>query len=190
AAPPPDISPLSLHDALPISAAIRARIGVALQETRFHEKLTVEETLTLFRSFYPRGVPVDRVISQVALEEKRDARYGTLSGGQKQRLALAVGLVADPELLFLDEPTTGLAPASRRDLWTVIEALKGRGQTVVLTTHYMEEAAVLCDDIVIVDHGKVVARGTPSELVHSLGGEHLVEFVAEPALPAEALAAV
>jgi len=172
------------------AAAIRARIGVALQETRFHEKLTVEETLTLFRSFYPRGVPVDRVISQVALEEKRNARYGTLSGGQKQRLALAVGLVADPELLFLDEPTTGLDPASRRDLWTVIEALKGRGQTVVLTTHYMEEAAVLCDDIVIVDHGKVVARGTPSELVHSLGGEHLVEFVAEPALPAEALAAV
>jgi ABC-2 type transport system ATP-binding protein len=172
------------------AAAIRSRIGVALQETRFHEKLTVEETVTLFRSFYPRGVSVDRVIAQVALEEKRHARYGTLSGGQKQRLALAVGLVADPELLFLDEPTTGLDPASRRDLWTVIEGLKGRGRTVVLTTHYMEEAAVLCDDIVIVDHGKVVARGTPSELVHSLGGEHLVEFVAEPALPTEALAAV
>ena len=170
--------------------AIRARIGVALQETRFHEKLTVEETVTLFRSFYPRGLPVDRVIAQVALEEKRHARYATLSGGQKQRLALAVGLVADPELLFLDEPTTGLDPASRRDLWTVIEALKGRGRTVVLTTHYMEEAAVLCDDIVIVDHGKVVARGTPAALVHSLGGEHLVEFVAEPAIPTEALAAV
>ena len=169
---------------------IRARIGVALQETRFHEKLTVEETVTLFRSFYPRGVPVDRVIAQVALEEKRHARYGTLSGGQKQRLALAVGLVADPELLFLDEPTTGLDPPARRRSGTVIEALKGRGRTVVLTTHYMEEAAVLCDDIVIVDHGKVVARGTPSELVHSLGGEHLVEFVAEPALPAEVLAAV
>jgi ABC-2 type transport system ATP-binding protein len=172
------------------ASAIRARIGVALQETRFHEKLTVEETVTLFRSFYPRGVPVDRVIAQVALEEKRGARVGTLSGGQKQRLALAVGLVADPELLFLDEPTTGLDPSSRRDLWTVIEALKGRGRTVVLTTHYMEEAAVLCDDIVIVDHGKVVARGTPAELVHSLGGEHLVEFVAEPALSAEALATV
>src|SRR5262249_16257735 len=155
------------------AAAIRSRIGVALQETRFHEKLTVEETVTLFRSFYPRGVPVDRVIGQVALEEKRNARYGTLSGGQKQRLALGGGLgqglaleggrVAAPELLFLDEPTTGLDPASRRDLWTVIEGLKGRGRTVVLTTHYMEEAAVLCDDIVIVDHGKVVARGTPSE---------------------------
>ena len=164
--------------------------GWPCKRRRFHEKLTVEETVTLFRSFYPRGVSVDRVIDQVALEEKRGARVGTLSGGQKQRLALAVGLVADPELLFLDEPTTGLDPSSRRDLWTVIEALKGRGRTVVLTTHYMEEAAVLCDDIVIVDHGKVVARGTPAELVHSLGGEQLVEFVAEPALPAEALASV
>src|SRR6185436_4945904 len=134
--------------------AIRNRIGVTLQETRFHEKLTV---------------------------------VGTLSGGQKQRLALAVGLVGDPELLFLDEPTTGLDPVSRRGLWTIIEGLTGRGRTVVLTTHYMEEAAVLCDDIVIVDHGRIVARGTPEALVHSLGGEHLVEFVASPAIPAEAL---
>ena len=169
---------------------IRARIGVTLQETRFHEKLTVEETLTLFRSFYPGGPPVESALSQVALEEKRNARVGTLSGGQKQRLALAVGLVGDPELLFLDEPTTGLDPVSRRGLWTIIEGLKGRGRTVVLTTHYMEEAAVLCDDIVIVDHGRVVARGTPDALVHSLGGEQLVEFVASPALPAEALARV
>jgi ABC-2 type transport system ATP-binding protein len=170
--------------------AIRERIGVALQETRFHERLSVEETIALFRSFYPRGLAVDQAIAQVALEEKRGARVGTLSGGQRQRLALAVGLVADPELLFLDEPTTGLDPVSRRDLWTIIEALKGRGRTVVLTTHYMEEAAVLCDDIVIVDHGRVVARGSPGELVHSLGGEQLVEFVADPSLPAEALQAV
>ncbi|HZJ55065.1 MAG TPA: ABC transporter ATP-binding protein [Myxococcaceae bacterium] len=166
---------------------IRARIGATLQETRFHEKLTVEETLTLFRSFYPRGQGVEQALSQVALEEKRDARVGTLSGGQKQRLALAVGLVGDPELLFLDEPTTGLDPVSRRGLWTIIERLKGRGRTVVLTTHYMEEAAVLCDDIVIVDHGRIVARGTPDALVHSLGGEQLVEFVARPAIPSEAL---
>ena len=169
---------------------IRARIGVALQETRFHEKLTVEETLTLFRSFYPRGPGVEVVLGQVALEDKRNARVGTLSGGQKQRLALAVGLVGDPELLFLDEPTTGLDPVSRRGLWTIIEGLKGRGRTVLLTTHYMEEAAVLCDDIVIVDHGKIVARGSPEELVHSLGGEQLVEFVASPPIPAEALARV
>ena len=166
---------------------IRARIGVTLQETRFHEKLTVEETLTLFRSFYPRGPGVESALAQVALEEKRSARVGTLSGGQKQRLALAVGLVGDPELLFLDEPTTGLDPVSRRGLWTIIQGLKGRGRTVVLTTHYMEEAAVLCDDLVIVDHGRVVARGSPEALVHSLGGEQLVEFVAEPPIPADAL---
>jgi ABC-2 type transport system ATP-binding protein len=169
---------------------IRSRIGVTLQETRFHEKLTVEETLTLFRSFYPRGPSVETALAQVALEEKRAARVGTLSGGQKQRLALAVGLVGDPELLFLDEPTTGLDPVSRRGLWTVIEGLKGRGRTVVLTTHYMEEAAVLCDDIVIVDHGKVVARGTPEALVQSLGGEQLIEFVARPPIPGEALSRV
>jgi ABC-2 type transport system ATP-binding protein len=168
-------------------AALRARIGGTLQETRFHEKLTVEETLTLFRSFYPRGLDVETALSQVALEEKRNARVGTLSGGQKQRLALAVGLVGDPELLFLDEPTTGLDPVSRRGLWTIIEALKGRGRTVVLTTHYMEEAAVLCDEIVIVDHGKVVARGTPEALVQSLGSEQLVEFVARPQIPPAAL---
>jgi len=167
--------------------AIRARIGATLQETRFHEKLTVEETLTLFRSFYARGLAVETALAQVALEDKRGARVGTLSGGQKQRLALAVGLIGDPELLFLDEPTTGLDPVSRRGLWTIIEGLKGRGRTVVLTTHYMEEAAVLCDDIVIVDHGRVVARGSPEALVHSLGGEQLIEFVAQPAIPAGAL---
>ena len=166
---------------------IRNRIGVTLQETRFHEKLTVEETLTLFRSFYRSGPAVETALSQVDLGDKRAARVGTLSGGQKQRLALAVGLVGDPELLFLDEPTTGLDPVSRRGLWTIIEGLKGRGRTVVLTTHYMEEAAVLCDDIVIVDHGRIVARGTPEALVHSLGGEQLVEFVASPAIPPEAL---
>jgi ABC-2 type transport system ATP-binding protein len=177
----------SWHDA---PDDIRSRIGVTLQETRFHEKLTVEETLTLFRSFYPRGPSVETALAQVALEEKRAARVGTLSGGQKQRLALAVGLVGDPELLFLDEPTTGLDPVSRRGLWTLIESLKGRGRTVVLTTHYMEEAAVLCDDIVIVDHGKVVARGTPEALVQSLGGEQLIEFVARPPIPVEALSRV
>ncbi len=166
---------------------IRGRIGATLQETRFHEKLTVEETLSLFRSFYPGGQAVESALAQVALEDKRDARVGTLSGGQKQRLALAVGLVGDPELLFLDEPTTGLDPVSRRGLWTIIEGLKGRGRTVVLTTHYMEEAAILCDDIVIVDHGRIVARGTPGDLVHSLGGEQLIEFVARPAIPAAAL---
>jgi ABC-2 type transport system ATP-binding protein len=162
---------------------LRARIGICLQETRFYEKLTVQETVALFRSFYPSGIEVEDAIRLVALEEKRGARVGKLSGGQRQRLALAVALVGDPEVLFLDEPTTGLDPASRRGLWDVIEALKARGRTVILTTHYMEEAERLCDQVVIVDHGKVVARGTPAELVASFGGAQVIEFEARPMLP-------
>jgi ABC-2 type transport system ATP-binding protein len=162
--------------------AIRARIGIALQETRFYEKLSVRETVTLFRSFYPAGLGIDEAIGQVALEEKQSARVGKLSGGQRQRLALAVALVGDPEVLFLDEPTTGLDPASRRGLWDVIERLKARGRTVVLTTHYMEEAERLCEDILILDHGKVVARGSPGELVAAFGGEQIIEFQARPSL--------
>jgi len=163
--------------------AIRARIGIALQETRFYEKLSVRETVTLFRSFYPGGLGVEEAIARVALEEKQDARVGKLSGGQRQRLALAVALVGDPELLFLDEPTTGLDPVSRRGLWEVIEQLKARGRTVVLTTHYMEEAQRLCEEVIIVDHGKVVARGSPAELVAAHGGEQIIEFEASPELP-------
>ncbi len=159
---------------------LRARIGICLQETRFYEKMTVGETVKLFRSFYPAGTSVEEAIHLVALEEKRDGRVGKLSGGQRQRLALAVALVGDPEVLFLDEPTTGLDPASRRGLWDVIEALKARGRTVVLTTHYMEEAARLCDQVVIVDHGKVVATGTPQALVAAHGGQQLIEFEARP----------
>jgi ABC-2 type transport system ATP-binding protein len=169
---------------------LRARIGICLQETRFYEKLSVQETVALFRSFYPSGVEVDDAIALVALEEKRDARVGKLSGGQRQRLALAVALVGDPEVLFLDEPTTGLDPASRRGLWDVIEALKARGRTVVLTTHYMEEAERLCDQVVIVDHGKVVAQGTPAELVATFGGAQVIEFEARPPLPVEACRAL
>jgi ABC-2 type transport system ATP-binding protein len=163
-------------------AALRARIGICLQETRFYEKMTVQETVALFRSFFPSGVGVREAIGFVALEEKRDARVGKLSGGQRQRLALAVALVGDPEVLFLDEPTTGLDPASRRGLWDVIEALKARGRTVVLTTHYMEEAERLCDQVIIVDHGKVVAAGTPGELIATFGGAQVIEFEARPAL--------
>jgi len=169
---------------------LRARIGICLQETRFYEKMTVGETVTLFRSFYPAGIRVEEAIHLVALEEKRDGRVGKLSGGQRQRLALAVALVGDPEVLFLDEPTTGLDPASRRGLWDVIEALKARGRTVVLTTHYMEEAARLCDQVVIVDHGKVVAQGTPQTLVAAHGGEQLIEFEARPMPSLEACRAL
>jgi ABC-2 type transport system ATP-binding protein len=173
---------------------LRERLGIQLQETQLAEKLTVEETVRLFRSFYARGRDVNEVIDVVQLGEKRSARVGKLSGGQKQRLALACAIVGDPELLFLDEPTTGLDPQSRRQLWDLIVELRASGRSVVLTTHYMDEAERLCDRVAIVDHGHVIALGTPRELIASLGAEHVVEFtvVDAPAgaLDAEALRAL
>ena len=156
--------------------ALRARLGIQLQETKFPEKLSVSEVLALFRSFYPKGLAVGEALALVALEEKANAYVRTLSGGQKQRLSLGCALVGDPELLFLDEPTTGLDPQSRRQTWEIVEGLKARGRTVLLTTHYMEEAARLCDRVAVVDHGKVIALGTPRELIASLGAEHVIEF--------------
>ncbi len=153
---------------------LRQQIGLSLQETQFQEKLTVRETVALFRSFYPAGPAVDEVIALVQLEEKAGARVGQLSGGQKQRLALATALVGDPELLFLDEPTTGLDPQSRRQLWELIERFRAMGRSILLTTHYMDEAERLCDRVAIVDHGKVIALGTPRELIASLGAEHVL----------------
>ena len=161
---------------------LRELLGISLQETQFSEKLTVEETVRLFRSFYRRGPSVDEVIGTVQLQEKRAARVGQLSGGQRQRLALACALVGDPSLLFLDEPTTGLDPQSRRQLWELIERFKADGRAILLTTHYMEEAERLCDRVAIVDHGRVIALDTPRALVASLSAEHVVEF----AVPAEA----
>ena len=158
--------------------ALRARIGVCLQETKFHEKATVRETLELFASFYGRGRPVDEVLDLVSLREKAGARQSTLSGGQRQRLAVATALLGDPELLFLDEPTTGLDPQSRRQLWDVVRAFRARGGTVVLTTHAMDEAQQLCDRVAVVDRGKVIALGSPAELIRSLGAEHFVEVEA------------
>jgi ABC-2 type transport system ATP-binding protein len=155
---------------------LRARLGIQLQETKFPEKLTVAEVVTLFRSFYPGGIGVGEVLSLVGLQDKADGQVRTLSGGQKQRLSLGCALVGDPELLFLDEPTTGLDPQSRRQTWEIVESLKARGRTVLLTTHYMEEAARLCDRVAVVDHGKVIALGTPRELIASLGAEHVIEF--------------
>src|SRR5688500_12427350 len=155
---------------------LRELLGIQLQDTQLAEKLTVEETLKLFRSFYERGRDVAEVLAVVQLEEKRKGRVGTLSGGQKQRLALACAIVGDPELLFLDEPTTGLDPQARRQVWELIEAFKAAGRTIVLTTHYMEEAERLADRVAIVDHGRVIALGTPRELIASLGAEHVVEF--------------
>jgi ABC-2 type transport system ATP-binding protein len=158
---------------------IRQRIGISLQETRLSEKLSVRETLTLFRSFYRRGIEPDEAMARVSLEEKANSWVRHLSGGQKQRLATACALVGDPELLFLDEPTTGLDPQSRRQLWDIIRQFRDAGRTVLITTHYMDEAERLCDRIAIVDHGKVIALGTPRELIASLGGEHVIEFTLE-----------
>ncbi|MBP6774027.1 MAG: ABC transporter ATP-binding protein [Gemmatimonadaceae bacterium] len=156
--------------------ALREKLGVQLQETQLAEKLTVLETLKLFRSFYRAGRNIDDVIDLVQLGEKKSARVGGLSGGQKQRLALACALVGDPELLFLDEPTTGLDPQSRRQLWTLVEGLKAEGRTIVLTTHYMDEAERLCDNIAIVDQGRVISLGTPRQLIASLGAEHVIRL--------------
>ena len=159
---------------------LRALLGISLQETQFSEKLTVEETVRLFRSFYPRGPSAEEVIATVQLQDKRTGRVGQLSGGQRQRLALACALVGDPALLFLDEPTTGLDPQSRRQVWELIERFKADGRAILLTTHYMEEAERLCDQVAIVDHGRVIALGTPGELVASLSAEHVVEFATAP----------
>jgi len=156
--------------------ALRQRIGISLQETRFAEKLSVHETLSLFRSFYRKGMEPAAAMDLVSLGEKKGSWVGKLSGGQRQRLAVACALVGDPDLLFLDEPTTGLDPQSRRQLWEIIRDFGARGRTVMLTTHYMDEAERLCDQVAVVDHGKVIALGSPADLIARLGGDHVVEF--------------
>ena len=155
---------------------LRQRLGIQLQETQLAEKLTLLETLELFRSFFREGPLPAEALALVQLDEKRHARVGGLSGGQKQRLALACALVGNPDLLFLDEPTTGLDPQARRQLWDLIQQFKRDGRTILLTTHYMDEAQQLCERIAIMDHGRIIARGTPRELIDSIGIEHIVEF--------------
>ena len=155
--------------------ALRARLGIHLQESQLDDKLSVVETLRLFRSFYPRGRPVDDVIGLLELDGKRRSWVAKLSGGQRQRLAVACALVGDPELLFLDEPTTGLDPQSRRQLWGLLERYRAEGGTILLTTHYMDEAHALCDRVAIVDRGRIIAEGSPDELVLSIGAPHVVE---------------
>jgi ABC-2 type transport system ATP-binding protein len=140
----------------------------------------VEEVIALFRSFFKKGLSVDKSIAMAQLEEKRKARVAGLSGGQKQRLAMACALVGDPELLFLDEPTTGLDPQARRNLWELVDQLRLSGRTIILTTHYMDEAERLCDRVAVMDHGKIIALGTPKELIASIGGEQIVEFATGP----------
>jgi ABC-2 type transport system ATP-binding protein len=166
--------------------ALRQRLGISLQETRLGEKLTVRETLTLFRSFYNHGLTPAAALEQVQLGEKADAYVGKLSGGQKQRLAVACALIGDPELLFLDEPTVGLDPQNRRQLWDILRTFRAQGRTILLTTHYMDEAERLCDRIAVVDHGKVIALGTPRELIARLGGDQVVEAAFDGDGPGEA----
>lgn len=158
------------------AAALRTRLGIQLQETQLADKLTVAETMRLFRSFYPQGPAVDELLETVELTAKKDAWVSKLSGGQKQRLSVACALAGRPELLFLDEPTTGLDPQSRRQLWAVLERFRAGGGTILITTHYMDEAHAVCDRVGIMDQGKLIALGTPRELVASLGAEHVVEF--------------
>lgn len=162
---------------------LRQCIGAQLQESQFQETLTVEETIRLFRSFFDRGMTVDRCIDTVQLEDKRKSRVGTLSGGQKQRLAMACALVGDPQVLFLDEPTTGLDPQARRHSWDLLGQLKRDGRTVILTTHYMEEAERLCDRIAVMDQGRVIAIGTPLQLISSVGGQHIIELATRDDTP-------
>ena len=165
------------------ATALRARLGIQLQETQLAEKLTVAETLRVFRSFYPRGPSVGELLETVELGSKQDAWVKNLSGGQRQRLSVACALAGEPELLFLDEPTTGLDPQSRRQLWEVLERFRANGGTILITTHYMDEAHELCDRVGIMDQGKLIALGTPRELVASLGAEHVVEFALEDGPP-------
>jgi ABC-2 type transport system ATP-binding protein len=170
------------------AVALRRRLGIQLQETQLSEKLSVVETLRLFRSFYPQGPGVTELLALVGLDAKRDAWVGKLSGGQKQRLSVACALVGQPDVLFLDEPTTGLDPQSRLQLWDVLERFKAGGGTILLTTHYMDEAATLCDRVGVVDRGRLIALGTPAELVASLGTPHVVEITVDDgaALPSHA----
>jgi ABC-2 type transport system ATP-binding protein len=160
------------------SRELRELLGISLQETRLTEKLTVRETLDLFASFYRCPRSTAEVMGDMALAEKADAWVGKLSGGQKQRLAVATALVGNPKILFLDEPTTGLDPQSRRQFWDILKAFQRRGGTILLTTHYMDEAERLCDRIAIIDHGLTIASGTPADLIARLGGHHMLEFSA------------
>src|SRR5438876_826325 len=170
------------------SRELREKIGISLQETRLSEKLTVRETIELFASFYREPRPAREVLEALQLDEKADSWVGKLSGGQRQRLAVATALVGSPKILFLDEPTTGLDPQSRRQLWDIIREFQRSGGTVLLTTHYMDEAERLCDRLAVVDHGKIIAEGSPAELIEKLGGHHMVEFslAADSAGPPEA----
>lgn len=167
---------LSGYDIRKQLGQVKEVIGIQLQSTSLFELLTVTEILDMYASFYPRHVSIPELIDDMLLTEKKKNRIKSLSGGQKQRLAIALALVHDPQIIFLDEPTTGLDPQARRTLWDIIETLKGKGKTIVLSTHYMDEAHVLCDRIGIMDQGQLIALDTPSSLVKALQSGSAVEF--------------
>jgi ABC-2 type transport system ATP-binding protein len=170
--------------------ALKPRIGVSLQTAALYPKLTVTELVDLFRSFYPRSRPTEEIIDALELGERRTARSEVLSGGQRQRLAVALSLVNDPELVFLDEPTTGLDPAARRSLWDIVRGLRAQGRSVLLTTHYMEEAEILCDRLAIMDHGRILEMGTVEQLVSKHFQERTVRFDRLDGLARDELAAL
>jgi len=169
---------------------IKTRIGAQLQSTGLYPRLTVRELVTLYGSLFPTALPADEVIAQVDLQEKAKTRSQTLSGGQKQRLAIALALVNDPDLIFLDEPTTGLDPKARHQLWDVVRTFQRSGKTVLLTTHYMEEAEQLCDRVAVMDRGRIIAMDTPEALINQHFEATAIEFVALGELPRERLAAL
>ena len=158
------------------SAAIKHRVGVQLQTAALYPQLKVEELLALFGQFFDKRQPVDRLLADLELEEKRKAQTKTLSGGQRQRLSVALALVNDPEVVFLDEPTTGLDPAARQGLWNVVRRLKSEGRTILMTTHYMEEAEALCDRLAIMDNGRILESGTVEEIIGRRFQERGVHF--------------
>jgi ABC-2 type transport system ATP-binding protein len=170
-----------------VPEAIKEKIGIQLQSPSLPSLLRLEETLNLFASFYKHALPTDELLDMLALKESRKVLVKDLSGGQQQRLSVAMALVNDPEIAFLDEPTTGLDPQARRGLWEVIEHMREKGKTVFLTTHYMDEAERLCDRIAIVDHGKIIAMGSPDELISRNFKERAIEFHMNPAPPRETM---
>lgn len=164
--------------------------GMQLQQSNLPDRMKVWEALDLYSSFYPNAANWEELLVQLGLEEKRNTTFAKLSGGQKQRLFIALALLPNPQLIFLDELTTGLDPQARHAIWDLVREVRGKGKTILLTTHYMEEAELLCDRVAILDHGRIVALDTPEELIRTLGGEERVSFTVDKGLPPELKTAI